>query len=71
MDTTVGRALLFDIVPDGLSYDWLTSHGQEGNLEPDQTCYRDVGLKETVIFADQLMYTGYDYRDRFRSSRSA
>ncbi len=23
------------------------------------TCYRQVGLKETVIFADQLMYTGF------------
>ena len=22
-------------------------------------CYRSVGLKETVIFADQLMYTGF------------
>ena len=22
-------------------------------------CYRNVGLKETVIFADQLMYTGF------------
>jgi DNA-directed RNA polymerase subunit beta' len=24
-------------------------------------CYRSVGLKETVIFADQLMYMGYEY----------
>ena len=24
-------------------------------------CYRVVGLKETVIFADQLMYTGFRY----------
>ena len=23
------------------------------------TCYRQVGLKETVIFADQFMYTGF------------
>ena len=24
-------------------------------------CYRQFGLKETVIFADQLMYTGFHY----------
>ena len=31
-------------------------------------CYRNVGLKETVIFADQLMYTGYAYSTRSGSS---
>ncbi|MED5386957.1 MAG: DNA-directed RNA polymerase subunit beta', partial [Pseudomonadota bacterium] len=31
-------------------------------------CYRDVGLKETVIFADQLMYTGYKFSTRSGSS---
>jgi len=25
------------------------------------TCYRRLGLKDTVIFADQLMYTGFHY----------
>ena len=25
------------------------------------SCYRRVGLKETVIFADQLMYMGFSY----------
>ena len=24
-------------------------------------CYRLLGIKETVIFADQLMYTGFEY----------
>ena len=28
------------------------------------TCYRDAGLKDTVIFADQLMYMGYHYATR-------
>ena len=27
-------------------------------------CYRTVGLKETVVFADQLMYTGFAYATR-------
>ena len=28
------------------------------------TCYRKFGLKETVIFADQLMYIGFKYATR-------
>ncbi|NCZ64102.1 MAG: DNA-directed RNA polymerase subunit beta', partial [Cellvibrionales bacterium] len=31
-------------------------------------CYRAVGLKSTVIFADQLMYTGYQYSTKSGSS---
>ena len=31
-------------------------------------CYRRVGLKETVIFADQLMYMGFSYATRSGSS---
>jgi DNA-directed RNA polymerase subunit beta' len=27
-------------------------------------CYRAVGLKATVVFADQLMYMGYEYSTR-------
>jgi DNA-directed RNA polymerase subunit beta' len=27
-------------------------------------CYRQVGLKKTVVFADQLMYTGFAYATR-------
>ncbi len=27
-------------------------------------CYRLLGLKETVVFADQLMYTGFAYATR-------
>ncbi len=31
-------------------------------------CYREVGLKETVVFADQLMYTGFAFATRSGSS---
>jgi DNA-directed RNA polymerase subunit beta' len=34
-------------------------------------CYRALGLKETVIFADQLMYTGFQLRDAPAVSPSA
>ncbi|MBK1888349.1 MULTISPECIES: DNA-directed RNA polymerase subunit beta' [Marinobacter] len=62
VDTTVGRALLFDIVPDGLSYDLVNKPMVKKAISNlINTCYRDAGLKETVIFADQLMYMGYHY----------
>jgi len=61
-DTTVGRALLYEIVPDGISYDLInTTLGNKDISRLINICYRTVGLKETVIFADQLMYMGYEY----------
>ncbi len=65
VDTTVGRALLFEIVPPGLSFDMInrdmTKKAISGLIN---ACYRVVGLKETVVFADQLMYTGFAYATR-------
>jgi DNA-directed RNA polymerase subunit beta' len=62
VDTTVGRVILFTIVPDGLPFalvDHKMTKKQISNII--NVCYRNVGLKETVIFADQLMYMGYRY----------
>ncbi len=62
VDTTIGRALLFQIVPEGLSYDLVNQPMKKkaiSNLL--NTAYRRVGLKDTVIFADQIMYTGFQY----------
>jgi DNA-directed RNA polymerase subunit beta' len=62
VDTTIGRALLFRIVPVGLSYDLVNQPMKKkaiSNLL--NTAYRRVGLKDTVIFADQIMYTGFEY----------
>ena len=63
--TTVGRALLFQIVPRGVPFKAvdLTIDKRQVSKIID-LCYRSVGLKETVIFADQLMYAGYDYSTR-------
>ena len=62
VDTTVGRALLFDILPDGLEYDIINKPMVKKAISNlINTCYRDAGLKDTVIFADQLMYMGYHY----------
>ena len=60
--TTVGRVLLFNIVPPGLPFDMVNRKMSKKPIsEIINACYRNVGLKETVIFGDQLMYTGYKY----------
>ena len=62
VDTTVGRVLLFNIVPDGLPFSMVNQKMTKKQISGIlNACYRNVGLKETVIFADQLMYTGYRY----------
>jgi DNA-directed RNA polymerase subunit beta' len=65
VDTTVGRALLAEILPKGLSFDLInrdmTKKAISGVINE---AYRVLGLKETVIFADQLMYTGFSYATR-------
>ncbi|GAB3678040.1 DNA-directed RNA polymerase subunit beta' [Salinisphaera aquimarina] len=60
VETTVGRAMLSEILPTGLPFSLI-------NRELDKkavgavinSSYRNVGLKDTVVFADQLMYTGF------------
>ena len=69
VDTTTGRVLLFNIVPDGLPFSMVNQKMTKKAISQIlNACYRNVGLKETVIFADQLMYTGYKYSTRSGSS---
>ncbi len=63
--TTVGRALLSEILPKGLSFDAINQDMTKKIISATiNLCYRTVGLKETVVFADQLMYTGFQYATR-------
>ena len=65
VDTTVGRALLFEILPAGLPFALVNRDMSKKAISGlINACYRRVGLKETVIFADQLMYTGFAYATR-------
>ncbi|MBW4052863.1 MAG: DNA-directed RNA polymerase subunit beta' [Proteobacteria bacterium] len=65
VDTTVGRALLFEILPRGLSFDLVNQDMTKKVISATiNACYRTLGQKETVIFADQLMYTGFHYATR-------
>jgi len=59
-DTTTGRALLSEILPDGMAFSAINQKMKKKTIsETINLCYRTVGMKETVIFADQLMYTGF------------
>ena len=63
--TTVGRALLSEILPRGLSFDIINQDMTKKAISATiNACYRALGLKETVVFADQLMYTGFQYATR-------
>ncbi|MCK5723409.1 MAG: DNA-directed RNA polymerase subunit beta', partial [Gammaproteobacteria bacterium] len=65
VDTTAGRAILFDIVPKGLPFSLVNQDMKKRTISQLlNACYRRLGLKDTVIFADQLMYTGFGYSSR-------
>jgi DNA-directed RNA polymerase subunit beta' len=58
--TTIGRALLKEIMPDGLPFEFINKELNKKNISAlINGCYRRLGIKDTVIFADQLMYTGF------------
>ena len=60
VDTTAGRALLKKILPEGLSFDLLNTNLTKKNISKLlDACYHLLGPKETVVFADQLMYAGF------------
>ena len=64
-ETTVGRALLWDIVPAGLPFELINQVLKKKQISRlIDECYRHLGLKKTVVFADQLMYTGFAYSTR-------
>jgi DNA-directed RNA polymerase subunit beta' len=68
-ETTVGRALLWEIVPRGIAFEMVNRDmAKKAISKIINQCYRMVGLKATVIFADRLMYTGYEYSTRSGSS---
>ncbi|AKR42434.1 DNA-directed RNA polymerase subunit beta' [Methylophilus sp. TWE2] len=60
--TTVGRALLSEILPPGLPFSYIDKALKKKEISRlINASFRKVGIRETVIFADKLMYTGYSY----------
>ncbi|MDO6477707.1 DNA-directed RNA polymerase subunit beta' [Alteromonas sp. 1_MG-2023] len=61
-DTTVGRAIFSLILPKGLPFEIINqAMGKKQISKLLNECYRTLGLKDTVIAADQIMYTGFHY----------
>ena len=62
VDTTVGRALLSSILPKGLAFTHINRPMSKKAISSViNACYRQLGLKQTVVFADRLMYTGFRF----------
>ena len=62
VDTTVGRALLAEIRPSGMPFRLLNEPLKKKQISAlINSCYRRLGLKKSVVFADKLMYTGFHY----------
>jgi DNA-directed RNA polymerase subunit beta' len=61
-DTTVGRAIFSEVLPKGVPFEIInTPMGKKQISKLLNACYRTLGLKDTVIAADQIMYTGFHY----------
>ncbi|MCV2503195.1 MAG: DNA-directed RNA polymerase subunit beta', partial [Neisseriaceae bacterium] len=61
-ETTVGRALLSDILPQGLPFKYINTVLKKKEISKlINASFRLCGLRDTVIFADHLMYTGFAY----------
>ena len=69
VDTTIGRAILSDILPKELDFELINKPLDSKSISSlINMAYRHSGLKETVIFADKLMYLGYEYSTKSGSS---
>jgi len=59
-ETTVGRAMLSEILPKGLSFNVLNKSLKKKEISRlINMSFRRCGLRATVIFADNLMQTGF------------
>ncbi|MCX7118707.1 MAG: DNA-directed RNA polymerase subunit beta' [Legionellales bacterium] len=69
VETTVGRAILSDILPEKMAFSQINKVMTKKTISKVlDYCYRTFGIKVTVIFADNLMYTGFKYATRAGAS---
>ena len=68
-DSTVGRILIWRITPNEVGFENINNVLNKKSVSKlVDISYRKAGLKKTVIFADQLMYLGFDFSTRSGSS---
>lgn len=64
-ETTVGRAILSEILPKGLPFSVLNRPLKKKEISRlINTSFRKCGLRETVIFADRLLQSGFKLATR-------
>jgi len=65
IETTVGRVLIWDVVPAGMPFEVVNCDMTKKNISRllDYS-YRHLGNKSTVVLADQIMYLGFKYATR-------
>ncbi|MAV61347.1 MAG: DNA-directed RNA polymerase subunit beta' [Gammaproteobacteria bacterium] len=68
-ETTVGRTIIWRITPTEVGFKNINNVLNKKSVSKlVDISYRKAGLKKTVIFADQLMYLGFDFSTRSGSS---
>ena len=69
VETTLGRTLLYELLPEGMSFALINrTLDSEAISSLIDISYRKSGLKNTVIFADRLMYMGYQFSTKSGAS---
>ena len=69
VETTTGRTLLYELLPEGMSFELVNQTLDSKKISSlIDFVYRKAGLKRTVIFADRLMYMGYEFSTKSGSS---
>ncbi len=64
-ETTIGRAILSELLPANLSFSFVNKALKKKEISRlINASFRRCGLRDTVIMADQLMYTGFAYATR-------
>lgn len=64
-DTTIGRALLSEILPAGLPFEFINKALKKKEISRlINASFRRCGLRATVIFADKLMQSGFKLATR-------
>jgi len=65
VDTTVGRILLAEILPAEVSFSFINRvMNKKALAELIDLCYREAGIKATVLLADRLKDLGYQFATR-------
>ncbi len=69
--TTVGRVLMYEVVPEGVDFDLINKPMTKRSIEKlVDECFRKTGGKSTVLLADNLRTLGFKYSTKSGASIS-